>query len=129
MPLLRTSRSCASSLHNFFFFMSSNTQSFQVFLPLSLPPSPASIKSLHADTQSPFSFCSTCPNHLYRPCLTLSHTPTKHNLCLSSSLSFESLSVAPHIHLTPNIPIYTTHPPLHHTSTSLFHYLNKLINA
>ena len=40
------------------------THSFQVFLPLPLPFSPATEKSLHAETQSSSSFRSTCPIHL-----------------------------------------------------------------
>src|SRR6266516_3643896 len=82
------------------FFMSANTHSLHVFLPLPLFISPITSRFLHLETQSSASLRSTCPNHLNLPQLTTLSTPSIPNPCLSSSLVLLSFRVTPDIHLT-----------------------------
>src|SRR5579872_7021305 len=75
MPLLQPSLSCASSLFNPKSFISLPTHSDHVFLPLPLPLAPSTSRYLYFDTQSSSSLCTTCPNHLSLPLLTISPHP------------------------------------------------------
>src|SRR5208282_6090491 len=54
---------------------------------------------LNADTQSSGCLRSTCPNHLSLPRLTTTETHSISSRLNSSTLSFLSLSLTPHIHL------------------------------
>src|SRR5665811_793871 len=107
MQLLHKTLSFVMSIFNPPFLMSSSTHSRQVFLPLPLPPLFPTIRFLHADTQSSFSFRSTCPNHLNLPLLTTSATSTISKRFINFSLGILSLTLTPHILLTIALSVLT----------------------
>src|SRR3989442_2331601 len=80
--------------------MSLFTHSIHVFLGLPFPAPPTTTNFLQLETQSSASLLSTCPNHLSRPRLTTSSTPSIPSSSLSSSLGLQSFRVTPDIHLT-----------------------------
>src|SRR5665811_345690 len=131
MQLLHKTLFFVMSIFNPPFLMSSSTHSRQVFLPLPLPLFPT-IRFLHADTQSSFSFRSTCPNHLNLPPLTTSATSTIFKRFINSSLGILSLTLTPHILLAIALSVLTNllvsstfigHVSLPYTSTLCTHNL------
>src|SRR5450432_3420633 len=98
MQLLHKTLSFVMSVFNPPFLMSSLTHSRQVFLPLPFFLFPT-IRFLHGDTQSSFSFRSTCPNHLNLPLLTTSVTSTIPKRDRNLSLGILFFKVTTHIHL------------------------------
>ena len=70
-------------------------QVFLVLLPLLFGPTTS--KFLQMDTQSSSAFHSRCPNHLSRPRLTTSATPSTPNRSFNSLLDILFLRLIPHI--------------------------------
>src|SRR5207247_9410067 len=99
---------CASFFFNPHSFMSSFTQSIDVFLGLPFLTPPTTTKFLHLETQSTASLRSTCPNHLSLSRLTTLSTPIIPSLLLSSSLDLLSFRVTPDIHLTMLFSVLTS---------------------
>src|SRR5580693_5311742 len=123
IPFLHFTLSCASSLCNPRSLMSFLTHSFHVFLPLPFGLLPSTTTFLHADTQSPCSFLSTCPNHLSlarltnseilsmfnRPLIEALYPSTTHYTSTLSSFSLFSLACS---YLQPSLAKFHYHKSL-----------------